>query len=268
MPLLDFFIDLAKSGGEKAFARAGQRVKVSILEPNNHRDISEIVDLYERRIDQSQQYETHQFIEWIQDASIRKTLNNTVFVAKHDRHVVGFLQLMMPNDCKHLFASYFAVDETSVHGRVEAAEGLVFRAMLYATNLLRQPSVIFEVERPHPDKDAVKAQHDFARIRRFKNLFERFGYRAYELAAPYIQPEMPNDAGYANRHDMLLMMATDKQLNAITRVEYDEIVGFIYDRIYGLTFKNDPELRTIYQQELTETRKYIISQCPDPVPLR
>lgn len=248
----------------------GGQTTVKRLNPNNSDEMSAVVDLFERRIDPSQQVETSLFVQWLEDPVIRSQLRNTVFIAKYRGQVVGFLQLMMPGKHRYAFASYFAVDDTSIFGRVHAAERLAWAAMMFVDGSGHaKDTMVFEVEMPKPAQNKELAKINFARIRRFRNLFTRFGYRAYEVEAPYVMPDLPNDRGESISHEMRLLYVTNTMLieHAIAKAEYAEILGFIYEEIYSRVYDGDRELKEIYDKELSNTKADLLRRCQDKITL-
>lgn len=252
--------------------RNSQKVKVSILNPKDAATFDELIDLYRRRIDPINQVDIELFRAWYVDHRIRNEINNTILVARASGQVAGFMQLMWSQKDCTLFVTYLAVDETSLLGRTRTAKALIN----YARKKLNRKCgdlkhFAFEVEKPTLSRGSQneKAQRDVARLRRLKQLCKECGMWVREVDTTYIQPEIPNESGVSNQHEMLLVLAGREKLGPerIQKATYLAMLRFIYKTIYARVFRGDPDLARLYDDELDRLLNVSHEVVPDMIRL-
>jgi hypothetical protein len=245
-------------------------VRVYQLRSIDDDDFDQVLELYQRRIDQSQQISQELIRDWFNDKQLRQKLHITFLVAKHAGEVIGFLQLMWTDEAPYVCVTYFATNEEKYEGRAVAARILTWKLLwLVHSRCKGKTAIVFEVEDTPPQTDLKLARRDRARQRRFRMLFAQYGYRAAGLNASYYQPEMPNDGLTTNLHRAKLMYVPllDDAAQTIPGSEFCSILNFLYRDVYQHVYRDDPELNEIYAGELEKLLSECSTGCPTAVAL-
>lgn len=259
--------------------KSRRSVRVRRIKRSSDRDVQGFIDLYEDLIGDALRIESSEIVRWIdEDNALRAVQSNTyhhyLLVGKVGKTPVSFLKAMYCSECRYLFIAYYGVDASDRYARSLAAAAMMEKVVGLVKKEIREcKGVLYEAEAPIQRLKKEEKARRTARIRLFKDTAKRLGYMTFSVGIDYRQPQMVVAPQGKFAEEKMVLLYTplgtstapeNKQLN---KKAVMDILSFVYLRIYGPTFRHEPEKNLAYQRYLGSLLERYEHDLPNAVPL-
>jgi hypothetical protein len=245
------------------FARARQTFLSPVIRRITGRrdpDLQAALDLYEKRIPDSQRFDSSDIIRWITESK----QTDCFLVAKHNGKVCGVgLFHYYENKGLGLFAYLVVAKKIGLSG--EQVSDRMMRKILRFIGRTKGPQVfLIEVEDPRRQSSREKKMESLARIRIFRRLatIGDFSLRAVDIS--YQQPPLNHLPEDLEQENLLLLYATrDPARSQLPRVELARILDFIYLELYPDGYSENPDESRSYVEKCRRARDVVNRALPE-----
>lgn len=266
-----------------------QEIKVKrILDPDDDEQQSDLdeafEEIYRERFKKEEERDsTSDIVRWLREYKkdpksniIEFLLIAKSYIGETKAEVCGLLYATCyPNNKSNLgLISYLAVKENTPSGNSYKASRPLIKALRdhINTEINGCQGLLIEVEDPNtPDFTPTEKKEAKARIRLFKRFasFEDIPFIDINCIS-YLQPHLEIDKIKAKATEMPLCLVylpinTTDSLNKLTKRQINEFLGFIYDKIYGDCFLDNPVSDKLYRHYLKGLKKRVLDTYKNPI---
>ena len=256
-----------------------RNVKVKQITSTNDTDVHGFVGLYSELIDESERIDSAEIVRWIdEERLLRKSGPSSychyLLVGKLGGRVVSFLKAMYCSQCTYLYIAYYGIDTTIERARSGAAPAMMNKVLnLIKKEIPNCKGLICEVQAPSTELDEKENTKRRSRVKFFRDMARRLGYNMYQVGIDYLRPQMEvtHDRQFAEVKMMLLYVPIKTSVPPDRQVPKQlvlEMLSFVYLRIYGPTFRHEPEKDLAYRAYLKSLLQLYEGVLPDSIPLR
>jgi hypothetical protein len=258
------------------FRKIRSRVYVKLVSDKSDPDIDSFVELYNEVIDECARIAPEEIIKFIgnHEPEPGLPLCDYLFLCKSGEQLLGFLKVIYCTENNFLFIAYLGIDKSIGQARKKAVNCLFSHLGRFIEKSLNDcKAILFEVAL----QEKQSRLSPTAKIRAFKTSVERLNLPCYQVGINYIQPEMPTDCGSLEEEQTTLLYTLFNQWKPsgslslrtkyIQKADLMRFLEFIYMRIYGRVYSDDPELNQVYRDYLSDLINKYDSELPSRIAL-
>lgn len=259
-----------------------QEIRVErLLDPDDDRqqsDLDEVFEeIYRERFKKEEERDsTNDIVRWLREFKkdpkgniVEYFLIAKSYIGETKAEVCGLLYATCYPNNKPPFGliSYLAVKENTPRGNsYKASLPLIKTLRDYITKEIKDcQGLLIEVEDPNtPDFTLTEKKEAKSRIRLFKRHARYLDVPFMDInCISYLQPHLEIEKIKAKEREMplcLIYLPINKtaSLNKITKRQTNEFLGFLYDKIYGDCFLDNPVADKLYRHYLKELKKRVL----------
>ncbi|SRR5216684_255841 len=255
---------------EKARFRFLNPVVIRRITNPNDPDLARALDLYERRIPETQRFESSDIVRWLSEdleyrSKIQTGPRDVFLVAKYHRRVCGFSLFHYYPTRRLAFFAYLATDHRPGIP-IWISDTLVSKVAHFIRR--KRPfrnceGFLFEVEDPRQQPDNKSRVVSLARVRLFCRLAEMSGFTLRAIDFVYKQPLLTHTDGEPQQPLLLMFAPTAKRSGThLAKDEVARLLEFIYMEVYPEGYSVDSEETARYKELCSRLKDELIDRLP------
>ncbi len=229
--------------------------------------------LYGKRLPENECDSEEEIIRWVKEIEAETkagncSLKDYFLIAKIGDQVEGMLYAQYYPDRGLAFLSYLVIEESSEAHNLRASARLL-DYLLTELRAEKCTGIVFELEFSKTGKLAHRRECR-SRMRRFRWLSRLLGVIVKEVVIPYRQPKLSlwEQGRQEERQHLMYGRLDSPELNdAIRKPEARNILGFLYEDIYGDGFEYDANRDSRFRGYLRRQLKAVADRLPGIVRL-
>jgi len=214
------------------------------------REVLDALELYNKRIPPNERFVESDIVRWLKEDP--KGKRDFFFIARIFDQVVGFTLIHYYKEFNFAFIAYL-VSKKGVSFKNQNLTFAIFKEVTRYINkfgLKKSKALLFEVADPRHESSDIKYKNSVARIRHFTTIAEQTGFHVRAINIDYKQPHLyiPDKNEVGKEHSMLIMYAVKIMPEFLLKDDVENILNFIYNRLYPESFSEIQEEINLYKR--------------------